>query len=156
MRLYDGYLYYTVKNRNEIGPIHTTYPIWNRFTSFKILIVKKWKLSWFFSIWSQMSSDFFFFLLLFSFSFSSSSSSFSSFFAYLPSSNLGLTPPGTYKPNVRGSHACRGSNSLWTRTLDRYTRVGLPECVVSTMTGPPPKTTQVRTRRIHTQSQDRN
>ena len=25
-----------------------------------------------------------------------------------------------------------GSNSLWTRTLDRYTRAGLPECVVST------------------------
>ena len=67
------------------------------------------------------------------------------FFAYLPSSNLGLTPPGTYKPNARGSDACRGSNSLWTRTLDRYTRVDLPECVVSTMSGPPPKTAQDRT-----------
>ena len=44
------------------------------------------------------------------------------FFAYLPSRNLGLTPPGTYKPNARGSDACRGSNSLWTRTLDKYTR----------------------------------
>ena len=67
--------------------------------------------------------------------------------AYLPSPNLGLTPPppGTYKPNSRGSDACRGSNSLWTRTLDRYTRAGLPECVVSTMSGPPPKTTQDRT-----------
>ena len=58
---------------------------------------------------------------------------------------LGLTPPGTYKPNVRGSNACRGSNSVWTRTLDRYTRAGLPNCVFSTMSGPPPKTTQDRT-----------
>ena len=67
------------------------------------------------------------------------------FFAYLPSLFLGLTPPGTYKPNARGSDACRGSNSLWTRTLNRYTRAGLPECVVSTMSEPPPKTTQDRT-----------
>ena len=63
---------------------------------------------------------------------------------YLPSPNVGLTPPGTYKPNAPGSDACRGSNSLWTRALDRYTRAGLPECVVSTMSEPPPKTTQDR------------
>ena len=69
------------------------------------------------------------------------------FFAYLPSPNLGLTPPGTYKPNAR-----RGSNSLWTRTLDRYTRAGPPECVVSTMSGPPPKTTQDRTQTKDTHS----
>ena len=69
------------------------------------------------------------------------------FIAYLPSHNLGLTPPGNYKPNARGSDACRGNNSLWTKTLDRYTRAGLPECVVSTMSGPPPKTTQDRTQR---------
>ena len=43
------------------------------------------------------------------------------FFTYLPSPNLGLTPPGTYKQNARGSNACRRSNNLWTRTLDRYT-----------------------------------
>ena len=67
------------------------------------------------------------------------------FSAYLPTPNLGLTPPGTYKPNARGSDACRGSNSPWIRTLDRYTRAGLPECVVSAMSGPPPKTTQDRT-----------
>ena len=67
------------------------------------------------------------------------------FFVYLPSPNLGLTPPGTYNPNARGWDACRGSNSLWTRTLDRYARVGLPECVVSTISGPPPETTQYRT-----------
>ena len=54
---------------------------------------------------------------------------------------LGLTPPGTYNPNARVSDACRGCNSLWTRTVDRYTRAGLPECVVSTMSGPPAKTT---------------
>ena len=33
--------------------------------------------------------------------------------------------PWTYNPNARGSDACRGSNSLWTRTLDRYTRAGI-------------------------------
>ena len=56
--------------------------------------------------------------------------------------NLGFTPPGTYNPNTRGSDACRGSNCLWTGTLDRYTRAVLPECVVSTMSGPPPETGQ--------------
>ena len=35
-----------------------------------------------------------------------------------------------------------GSNSLGTRTLDRYTRAGLPQCVVSTVSGPLPETTQ--------------
>ena len=72
----------------------------------------------------------------------SSQSFFLSFFLHvfiLP--NVGLSPPGTYNPNARGSDACRGSNSLWTRTLDRYTRAGLPQCVVSTISGPPPKTT---------------
>ena len=66
--------------------------------------------------------------------------------------NLVLTPPGTYSSNARGSDTCRGSNSLWTRTLDIYTKAGLPECVVSTMPGPPPETTQ----RTHTQFQERN
>ena len=89
-------------------------------------------------------SSFFFLLLPFSFFFLLPSS-------YLPSPNLGLTPPGNYKPNARGSDACRGSNSLWTRTLDRYTRAGLPESVVSAMSGPPPKTTQdrIRTKNTH-------
>ena len=77
------------------------------------------------------ASVFFFFF----FSFFSSSSS------YLPSPNLEHTLPGSYKPNARRSDVCRGSNSLWTRTQDRYTRAGVPECVVSTMSGPPPKTT---------------
>ena len=67
------------------------------------------------------------------------------FFIYLRSPKRGLTPPGTYKTNAHGSDACRGSNSLWTRTLDIYTRAGLPECGVSTMSGPPPETTQDRT-----------
>ena len=53
--------------------------------------------------------------------------------------------PGTYNPNACGSDACRGSNCIWTRTLDRYTRAGLPECVVSTVSGPPPETAQDRT-----------
>ena len=55
----------------------------------------------------------------------------------------------TYTPGLtthaRGSNACRGRNNLWTRTLDRYTRVGLPECVISTMSGPPPEKTQDKT-----------
>ena len=42
----------------------------------------------------------------------------------------------------------RGSHSLCTRTLDRYTRTGFPECMVNTMSGPPPKTTQDRTHPI--------
>ena len=55
-----------------------------------------------------------------------------------------------HKPTARGSDACRGSNSLWTRTLGRYTRAGLPECVVSTMSAPPPKATHERTHKGHT------
>ena len=63
------------------------------------------------------------------------------FFAHLAS------PMQTYTPRdlqskCPGSDACRGGNSLQTRTLDRYTSAGLPECVVSTMSGPPPKTGQ--------------
>ena len=73
------------------------------------------------------------------------------FFAYLPSPTLGLTRPGTYNPNARGSDACRGSHCLLTRTLDRYTRACLPECVVSTMSGPSPKTNTGRnTEKGHT------
>ena len=68
-------------------------------------------------------------------------------FRYLPSPNLGLTPTGTYNPHARGSDAYRRSNNLWTRILDRYTRAGVPGCVVSTMSGSPPKTTQDRTQR---------
>ena len=47
----------------------------------------------------------------------------SSFFrCYLSFSNIEVTPHGTYDPNAHGSDACRGSNKLWTRTLNRYTR----------------------------------
>ena len=49
------------------------------------------------------------FVILFSFFLSSS---------FLPSPNLGLTPPGTYNPNARGKDACRGSKRLWTITLE--------------------------------------
>ena len=51
----------------------------------------------------------------------------------------------TYNLNVRGSDTYRGSNCLWIRTLDRYTRAGLPKCVVSTMSGSPPGTARDRT-----------
>ena len=66
------------------------------------------------------------------------------FFTYLPSLNLGLTPRDL-QPKCPWSDACRGSNCLWTRTLDRYIRAGLPECVVSTISGPPPGIAQDRT-----------
>ena len=59
-----------------------------------------------------------------------------------------LPSTGTYNPNASGLDAWRGSNRLWTRTLDRHRRAGLPECVVSIMPGPPPVTTQDRTQRI--------
>ena len=59
--------------------------------------------------------------------------------------------PRDLQPNARESDACKRSNCLWTRTLDRCTRTGLPECVVSTMSGPLPKTAQDRT-----QTKDRN
>ena len=49
-----------------------------------------------------------------------------------------------------GSYACRGSNRLWTRPLDRYTRSSLPECVVKAMSGP--ETTQDRTQTKDTPS----
>ena len=67
--------------------------------------------------------------------------------SYLSSLSVGLTPPATYNPNAR-----RVSNRLWTITLDRYTRTGLPECVVSKMSGSPLEITQDRTQRKHTPS----
>ena len=66
-------------------------------------------------------------------------------FAYLLSPNLGLTPPRDLQAKFPWVSACSGSNSFWTRTLDCVHKGGLPECVVSTMSVPPPKTTQDRT-----------
>ena len=48
---------------------------------------------------------------------------------------------GTYNQNAFRSDACRGSNGLWIRTPDRYTRAGLPEWVDSTISGQQPDTT---------------
>ena len=48
---------------------------------------------------------------------------------YLSSPNVWLSPSGTYNPYPRGTDACRRRNRLWSRTLDRYTRAGLPEFV---------------------------
>ena len=79
--------------------------------------------------------DYFLFLLLLLFF----------FFTYLPSPNRGLTPH-----ILTSQMSCRGNNSLWTRTLDWYTRASLPECVVSTVSGPPPETTQDRSDKGHT------
>ena len=58
---------------------------------------------------------------------------------YLLKSSFSVIYPPHYRiyTLARGSDACKGSNGLWTRTLDRNTRAGLPECVVWTMPGPP-------------------
>ena len=40
--------------------------------------------------------------------------------------------PETYNPNACGSDAYMESKRLWTRTLGKYTRAGLPEYVVNT------------------------
>ena len=78
------------------------------------------------------------------------------YFVKYPSRAAQNSPKGRRRPASRGPRAedpcCRGSSCLWTRTLDRYTRMGLPECVVSTISGPPPETAQDRTQRTHTHS----
>ena len=61
-----------------------------------------------------------------------------SFFVIYPPPMQDLHPPDL-------NPTCKESNRLWTRTLDRYTRAGLRECVVSTMSGRLPETTQDRT-----------
>ena len=61
------------------------------------------------------------------------------FICYLSFPNVGLTTKCPWPV------ACSGSNRLWTRRLDRYTRAGLAETVVSTMSGPLSETTQDRT-----------
>ena len=43
---------------------------------------------------------------------------FLSFFLLFTLPKFRTYTPGTYNPNARGSDAWRGSNSLWTRTLD--------------------------------------
>ena len=53
----------------------------------------------------------------------------------------------------------RGSNPspLREQSLDQNTKASLPECAVSTMSGPPPEKTQSITQRAtRAQSQDRN
>ena len=77
-------------------------------------------------------------------------------FSFIYSPQCKTYTSGTYNPNTRGSDACRGSNKQWTRTLNRNTIAGLPECVVTTMSGTPSETTQDRTQRTHFQAQDRN
>ena len=68
-----------------------------------------------------------------------------SFLCYLPSPNVGFTPPGLTS-QIPVSVACRGSNRRWTRILDKNIMANLPEYVVSTILGPPPETIQDRTR----------
>ena len=56
--------------------------------------------------------------------------------------------PRDFNPNVHGSDASMGSNRLWIRTLDRYTRASLPETWVSRMSRPPPDRTQGRIQKL--------
>ena len=56
-----------------------------------------------------------------------------------------FTPPPGLTTQMPLSQTPVGEQHLWTTTLDRYTSAGLPECVASTMSGPPPETTQDRT-----------
>ena len=81
---------------------------------------------------------------------------FLSFFLSFFPSFSGIYPPQsrTYKlrdlqPKCPWFRYLKRSNIHWTRTLDRYTRAGLRECVVNIMSGPPPETTQDRTKRTH-------
>ena len=71
------------------------------------------------------------------------------FFMYLPSPIQDLHPPGLRTQMSVGQMPVGVSNCLWTRTLDRYTRAGLLECVVSKISGPPPVTAQDRTQRTY-------
>ena len=67
------------------------------------------------------------------------------FFVYLPSPNLGLTPPRLTTQMPVGQLPVGGATVFgpehWTDTQGR----GLPECVVRTMSGPPSETTQDKT-----------
>ena len=56
-----------------------------------------------------------------------------------------LHPSGLRIQMPVGQMPVGGSSCLWTRTLDRYTRAGLPECVVGTMSVPLPEAAQDRT-----------
>ena len=81
---------------------------------------------------------------------SSEFSSFLSFFLFV------IYPPSRdLQPKCLWVRFLWGCNRLWTRTLDRYTRVVLSECVISSLSGPPRETTQDRTQRTY-QSKDRN
>ena len=67
------------------------------------------------------------------------------FLSYLSSPHVRLPPPPELLSKFPWVRCLYGSDKLWDRTLDRYTRNGLPECLVSTKSGPPPETAQDRT-----------
>ena len=52
---------------------------------------------------------------------------------------------GIYNPNTRGTDDCREAKDCGPEPRYKYTRAGLPECVVNTMPEPPSETTQDRT-----------
>ena len=60
--------------------------------------------------------------------------------------NIGLTLPGTYNSNDHGSDACMGRETM-NQNSRQEKRAGLPEPMVSRMTGPQPEPTQDRKQR---------
>ena len=68
-----------------------------------------------------------------------------------------LHPPGLTIQMPAGQIPVGETTHFWTRTLDSFTRAGLPESVVSTMSGPSPEgRTQNTDKGTPTQSQDGN
>ena len=61
------------------------------------------------------------------------------FFLGFTSSIIGLTHPRTYNP-MRWLRCLSGEQNNSESTLDRFTIAGLLESVVSSVSGPPPKT----------------
>ena len=102
----------------------------------------------FLSFFFFLSFSFFLFFLSFSFFLSFYFFLSFSFFSFFLSLLFTFLQCSTYTPPVLQlkcpcviQYVCRGRNRLWTRTLDRYTRASLPECVVSRILEPPAKTT---------------
>ena len=58
------------------------------------------------------------------------------FISYLPSPNVGITPPGLTTQMLIGQMSV-GEHILWTWTLDKFTRADLSESVVNKIQGHP-------------------
>ena len=80
------------------------------------------------------------------------------FLCYLPSPIVGLTPPGLSSQMPLNKMPVEGLQFVNqnSRHIHKHGPLWIPESVVSTMSGPPPNTTQDRTQRTLTQPKDRN